>query len=68
RLGAAAGQRTLVVVTHRPAVLEVVNRIIVVDNGRIMADGPKTQVLAALSGQPPQAAKAPARSKVGVPA
>ncbi len=70
RLGAAAGQRTLVVVTHRPAVLEVVNRIIVVDNGRIMADGPKAQVLAALSGQPPQPApaQAQARQKVGAAA
>lgn len=65
RLGAAAGQRTLVVVTHRPAVLEVVNRIIVVDNGRILADGPKAQVLAALSGPPPQPAAAPTRAKVG---
>ncbi len=44
---------TLVVVTHRPAVLELVNRIVVVDNGRLVMDGPKDQVLAALSGARP---------------
>lgn len=44
-------RRTLVVVTHRPALLDVVDRIIVVDEGRIIIDGPKQQVLAALSGQ-----------------
>jgi len=52
RLKLAVGQRTLVVVTHRPAVLELVTRLVVVDNGRIVMDGPKAQVLAALSGQP----------------
>jgi ATP-binding cassette subfamily C protein LapB len=55
RLKAATGQRTLVVVTHRPAVLELVTRLVVVDAGRIVMDGPKAQVLAALSGQPPGA-------------
>lgn len=51
---------TLVVVTHRPAVLELVSRIIVVEAGRLVLDGPRDQVLAALSGvraaQPPAAA------------
>ena len=55
-LKSAVGDRTLVVVTHRPAMLDVVDRVIVVDGGRILADGPKAQVLAALAGQ---AAKAP---------
>jgi ATP-binding cassette subfamily C protein LapB len=44
---------TLVVVTHRPAVLELVRRIVVVDNGRVVMDGPRDQVLAALSGARP---------------
>jgi ATP-binding cassette subfamily C protein LapB len=44
---------TLVVVTHRPAVLELVDRIVVMDAGRIVMDGPKAQVLAALSGARP---------------
>ncbi|MFZ2988952.1 MAG: type I secretion system permease/ATPase, partial [Ideonella sp.] len=65
RLQAAAGQRTLVVVTHRPAVLELVNRLVVVDGGRIVMDGPKAQVLAALSGQPaPATAPAPAPAPI----
>ena len=55
----AAGSCTLVVVTHRPAVLELVQRIVVVDSGRLVMDGPRDQVLAALSGvrpaQPTQA-------------
>ena len=37
--------RTLVVATHRPAVLEWVDRIIVVDQGRIVRDGPPQDVL-----------------------
>jgi ATP-binding cassette subfamily C protein LapB len=52
RLSVAAAGRTLIMVTHRPAVLELVTRLVVVDSGRIMLDGPKPQVLAALSGQP----------------
>jgi ATP-binding cassette subfamily C protein LapB len=44
---------TLIMVTHRPAVLELVQRIIVVDAGKIVMDGPKAQVLAALSGTRP---------------
>jgi len=51
----AAGTATLVVVTHRPAVLELVQRIVVVDAGRIVMDGPRDQVLAALSGVRPAA-------------
>lgn len=41
---------TLVLVTHRASLLSLVNRLIVMDNGRIIADGPKEQVLEALSG------------------
>lgn len=51
----AAGTATLVVVTHRPAVLELVQRIVVVDGGRVVMDGPRDQVLAALSGVRPAA-------------
>ncbi|RZJ11121.1 MAG: type I secretion system permease/ATPase [Rubrivivax sp.] len=54
----AAGTATLVVVTHRPAVLELVTRIAVVDGGRIVMDGPRDQVLAALSGVRPAAPSA----------
>jgi adhesin transport system membrane fusion protein len=47
---AAAGGCTLVMVTHRPAVLELVSRVVVVDAGRVVMDGPRDKVLAALSG------------------
>ena len=40
--------RTLVVVTHRNSLLELVDRIIVVDGGRIVADGPRDSVISAL--------------------
>ncbi|NIE61139.1 MULTISPECIES: type I secretion system permease/ATPase [unclassified Burkholderia] len=49
---ASAGQ-TLVVVTHRTSLLALVDRIVIVDQGRIVMDGEKAHVLAALSGQPP---------------
>ncbi len=41
--------RTLVLVTHRPALLKLVDRLIVIDNGCIIADGPKEQILKAVS-------------------
>ena len=44
--------RTLVVATHRPAVLKWVDRIIVVDNGRVVLDDTKQAVLAKLAGGP----------------
>jgi ATP-binding cassette, subfamily C, bacterial LapB len=40
--------RTWIVVTHRNSLLEMVDRIIVIDNGRIVADGPRESVVAAL--------------------
>jgi len=55
QLKSATGNCTLMMVTHRPAVLELVSRIIVVDAGKVVLDGPKDQVLAALSGQRPAA-------------
>ena len=59
----AAGECTLVVVTHRPAVLELVSRIMVMDSGRLVMDGPRDQVLAALSGvRPAQPAAAGAET------
>jgi ATP-binding cassette subfamily C protein LapB len=40
--------RTMVVITHRTALMDLVDRIIVIDQGRIVADGPKRQVVEAL--------------------
>ncbi|HAV7104248.1 TPA: ABC transporter ATP-binding protein, partial [Acinetobacter baumannii] len=31
--------------THRRAILELVDRVIVINNGKIVLDGPKEQVL-----------------------
>ena len=39
------GHRTMVVATHRRAVLELVDRIIVVNEGRVVMDGPRDQIL-----------------------
>lgn len=41
-------ERTLLLVTHRTALLDLVDRIIVIDQGTIVADGPKAQVIEAL--------------------
>ena len=43
-----AAHKTLLVITHRTSLLELVNRIIVIDAGKIVADGPKDQVVEAL--------------------
>ncbi|MBD8168923.1 type I secretion system permease/ATPase [Erwinia persicina] len=48
--------RTLVLVTHRPALLKMVDRIIVMDNGRVIADGPKDDILKRAASQTAQAA------------
>jgi ATP-binding cassette subfamily C protein LapB len=37
--------RTLILITHRPPLLQLVDRIILVDKGKIVADGPRDQVL-----------------------
>ncbi|MFO7786122.1 MAG: type I secretion system permease/ATPase [Desulfatiglandales bacterium] len=44
--------KTLLLITHRASLLEMVDRLIVIDNGAVVADGPKASVLEALkSGQ-----------------
>jgi ATP-binding cassette, subfamily C, bacterial LapB len=40
--------KTVVLVTHRTSLLELVDRLIVIDNGQVVADGPKAQVVEAL--------------------
>ena len=45
RTAIPAGQ-TLILATHRMAVLNLVDRLIVMDNGRIVADGPRDEILA----------------------
>lgn len=50
RLSEQLEGRTMILVTHRASLLTLVDRLIVMDGGRIIADGPKAQVLEALSG------------------
>ncbi|MDO9418473.1 type I secretion system permease/ATPase [Pararhizobium sp.] len=46
RLTDAFGPKTtLLIATHRHSMLELVDRLIVIDKGRIVADGPKAQVV-----------------------
>ena len=42
--------KTFLLVTHRASLLTLAPRLIVLDNGKIVADGPKEQVMQALSG------------------
>ena len=48
RFGEWSAGKTLVLVTHRASLLSLVDRIIVMDGGRVIADGPKDSVLDAL--------------------
>ena len=41
--------RTLVLITHRASLLSLVDRVIVLESGRVAADGPRDTVLAALA-------------------
>jgi ATP-binding cassette subfamily C protein LapB len=47
-LSTVIANKTLILITHRASLLEMVNRLIVIDNGTIVADGPKASVLEAL--------------------
>lgn len=48
--------RTVIIVTHRPAVLKYVDRVIVMDNGIKVADGPRDEIIDLLnSGKIPAA-------------
>ncbi len=48
RLTAFAANKTVVLVTHRTSLLNMVNRVIVVDGGKIVADGPRDRIMEAL--------------------
>jgi ATP-binding cassette subfamily C protein LapB len=45
RLKQAIQGKTLVLVTHKPSMLELVDRVIVMERGRIIANGPKDAVM-----------------------
>ena len=48
RLAAYAKGRTMILVTHRNSLLDLADRLIVVDRGKVVADGPKAQITEAL--------------------
>jgi len=45
RLKKELKDRTFLIVTHRPSMLELVDKIIVIDQGKVVAQGPKDDVL-----------------------
>ena len=47
RLKEGLPQATLLMITHSPHVIETVSRLIVLDNGKIVADGPREKLLQA---------------------
>ena len=48
KLRTFAAHKTLLLITHRTSLLELVERLLVIDHGHIVADGPKAQVVEAL--------------------
>jgi len=51
--------KTLILITHRGTLLSLVDRVVVFDSGRIVADGPKDKVLQAATQQAKQQPKKP---------
>lgn len=49
RLKEELKDRTVLVVTHRPTMLELVDRIIVIEQGKVVANGPKDDVIKMLT-------------------
>jgi len=49
RLAEEMAGRTMLLVTHRASLLSLVSRVLVMDNGRVVADGPRDKVLQALA-------------------
>lgn len=51
-LGQLLPGKTLILITHRGSLLDLVDRIVLIDNGAVVADGPREQVMTAMrSGQ-----------------
>jgi ATP-binding cassette subfamily C protein LapB len=48
RLHGVVEKKTVILVTHRASLLSLVDRLIVIDRGQIVADGPKAAVMEAL--------------------
>lgn len=48
QLSQLKASETLILITHKTSMLDVVERVIVMEKGSIIADGPKAQVLSDL--------------------
>jgi ATP-binding cassette subfamily C protein LapB len=48
QLAEVSANKTLLLVTHRTSMLSLVDRLVIVDRGQIVADGPKPAILEAL--------------------
>lgn len=48
RLAAVIADKTVLLVTHRASMLSLVDRLIIIDRGQVIADGPKAAVMEAL--------------------
>ncbi len=48
RIAAWAQSKTVVLVTHRTSLLSLVSRVIVIDGGKVVADGPRDRIMEAL--------------------
>jgi ATP-binding cassette subfamily C protein LapB len=48
RIGEYAQHKTVVLVTHRTSLLSMVTRVIVIDGGKVVADGPRDRIMEAL--------------------
>ena len=57
RLKALLPGKTIVLITHRPTLIELVDRLIVMDEGQVVADGPKDVILQQLQSGAVQSAQ-----------
>ncbi|MCL1915912.1 MAG: type I secretion system permease/ATPase [Desulfovibrionaceae bacterium] len=58
RMAEVLGEKTLILITHHLSMLDIVNRLVIMENGHIFADGPKSEVLNYLRQQQSKAASA----------
>jgi len=47
----ATKKTTTLIITHKPSILDIVDRVLVMDKGRVFMEGPKEEVLAKLGGK-----------------
>ncbi len=52
RLASVIEGKTVIIITHRMSLLDLADRLIVIDGGRVIDDGPKQEVLQRLRGTP----------------